>query len=79
MMNRQLTRRLLAIEEKLGRTSYDKYSAIRSQLLSQVSDADLDLLEQTLTLIESGQETVLSNEQRGALDNWNKICSEACA
>jgi hypothetical protein len=67
------------MEEKLGRTSRDDSYAIRSQLLSRLSDADLELLEQALTLVESGQETALSGEQRGALDHWNQIYSEACA
>jgi hypothetical protein len=78
-MNRQLTRRLSAIEEKLDRTCRDDSYGIRSQLLSRLSDADLDLLEQALTLMDSGQETAVTGEQRGALDHWNQIYSEACA
>jgi hypothetical protein len=78
-MNRRLTHRLAAIEEKRGRAGDDNYSAVQRDALSRLSDADLELLEQALTLVESGQETALSGEQRGALDHWNQIYSEACA
>ena len=79
VMNRQLTRRLAMIEQKFGRTCLDESHAINSQLLSQLSDADLDLLEQALTLVESGHESALSDEQHGALDRWEQIHSEALA
>jgi hypothetical protein len=79
IMNQRLTRRLSVIEQKFGRTYLNESCAINSQLLSQLSDADLDLLEQALTLVESGQETALSNVQRGALDHWEQIHSVALA
>jgi hypothetical protein len=67
------------IEQKFGRTSLDESYSINSQLLSQLSDADLDLLEQALTLVESGQETALSGKQRGALDRWEQSRSKSLA
>ena len=68
-MNRRLTRMLAVIEEKFGRTCLDESHAISSQLLSQLSDADLELMEEALTLTEAGHETELSTTQRAALDS----------
>ena len=79
MMNRRLTRRLSTIEGKLSRTGDDNHYGVNRDALTRLSDVDLELLEQALTLVESGEEAELSYGRRGALDRWNQVHSEALA